>query len=53
LRETYPSGHPPGGEPGNVVLKINPTDPNHIHLIRWVVEGARIHRDKVSSVKTL
>lgn len=37
---THPGGHASGGKPGNIVLKVNPSHPDHVHLVCWVVQGA-------------
>ena len=40
LPETYPGGHPTGGEASNLILKVDPTHSNYIHHVCRVVEGA-------------
>lgn len=42
---THPRGHASGGEPGNVVLKVNASNPNHVHLVCWVVQGTERERN--------
>ena len=37
---THPGGHPSRGEPGYLILKVDPAHANHIHHVSWVVEGA-------------
>lgn len=40
LAATHPGGHASRRKPGNVVLKVNPPNPDHIHLVCWVIQGA-------------
>lgn len=37
---THPGGHSSGGKPSDVVLKVNPSDADHVHLVGRVVQGA-------------
>lgn len=37
--ETHPGRHAPGRKPGNVVLKVDPSNPDHVHLVCWVVQS--------------
>lgn len=37
---THPGGHASGGKPGDVVLKVDSSNPDHVHLVCWVVQGA-------------
>ncbi len=41
---THPGGHASRGKSGDVVFKIDSSDPDHVHLVCWVVQGA--DRDK-------
>lgn len=36
----HPGGHASGGKSRDVVLKVDPSDADHVHLVCWVVKGA-------------
>lgn len=37
---THPGSHASGGKPGDVVLKVDASDPDHVHLVCRIVQGA-------------
>ncbi len=45
---THPCCHSSRWEPGNVVLKINPSNTNNIHLICWIVQSSERQKKKKS-----
>lgn len=44
---SHPGGHASGGKSSNVVLKVDASDSDHIHLVRWIVEGANQNKTYV------
>lgn len=45
LHISHPGCHASGGESGNVVFKVNPSNTDHVHLVCWVVQSAEKDRD--------
>lgn len=45
---THPRGHASGGKPGDVVLKVDASNPDHVHLVCWVVQGTE--REKITLI---
>ncbi len=44
---THPCCHSSRWEPGNVVLKINPSNTNNIHLISWIVQSSERQKKNI------
>lgn len=51
MKKAYPGSHSPWREAGDVILKVNATYSNHIHLISRVIQSAKLrHKNKEKEV---